>query len=163
MHKAYALLAFLMARSVSGETSPLPTPKTLMAQIKAEGAKVVLKRLWHDNAAFDALCAAIETGDPAWLEIAERLRPASDAGITLSINYSVARALPKAPERVLALVGKEFRIDDICTSPFIEPKPGVAQDYQKRTIAALRKVSAPELLKLRDQCLARISVPLRTQ
>lgn len=162
MHKALAFLAITVATAVTAGTSALPNPTVLSSQIDAEGARPVLNRLWKDDAAFDALCEAIATADPAWLEMARRLRTVSDAGASLSLNYSVARALPKAPERVLALIGSGFEIHDICTSPFIEPEPGVAEKYQKEAVAALKKVSAAALFDVRDRCLVSVSVPLKT-
>ena len=109
---------------------------------------------------FERVCHMIETADPKWLEVARLLKPASDAGLALSLNYSVARALPRAPERVLALIGHGFTVEDVCTSPFIEPEPGVAENYQRRTVAALRGVRAPGLSSVVSECLAGVEVPL---
>jgi hypothetical protein len=125
-------------------------PNSVLRDIDSLGPRAVLARLWTDEALF----AGIETGDPKWLEVARRLRAVSDAGATLSLNYAVARALPNAPARVLALIDHGFSIDDVCTSPFLEPEPGVAEDYARRATAALKRVQAPGLERARDQCLA---------
>src|SRR5438445_585631 len=97
--------------------------EALLKEIDSAGPRAVLKRLGEQPGLFDGVCDAIASAEPAWLEVARRLKSASDAGSSLSLNYSVARALPQAPERVLALIGRGFALADICTSPFIEPEP----------------------------------------
>jgi len=109
---------------------------------------------------FDRVCERISTGEPKWLEVARRLRPASDAASSLSLDYAVARAIPKHPERVLALIDKGFSLERVCTSPFIEPETGVAQNYQRRAVAALARVRDPKLTGLASSCSARIAHPL---
>ena len=127
-------------------------PDAVLADINARGARAVLSRASTNEALFDG----IETGHPKWLEVARQLRAVSDASVALSLDYAVARALPHAPDQVLLLVGRGFTIDSVCTCPFVEPEPGVVEDYARRAEAALRRVTAPGLTQLRDQCLARV-------
>jgi hypothetical protein len=130
------------------------TPEGVLEEIDSQGPRAVLARLSENEALF----ARVESGDPTWLEIARRLRAVSDASSSLALNYSVARALPRAPERVLALIGQGFTLDDVCTSPFIEPESGVAEEYARRAEAALRAITTPRLTRLRDECLRRIGL-----
>lgn len=157
-----AIAAFWAALAMPAGAADLqrPDPAALLTRIEKHGARPVLRQLWNDHDTFDAVCDAIETAEPQWLAVAQRLRPASDAAATLSLNHSVARALPKSPERVLALIGNGFEIHDICTSPYIEPEAGVAETYQREAIAALKKVKKPGLKAVRDKCLSEVSVPL---
>jgi len=134
----------------------------VLREIKSEGPGPVLWRLWDNPTRFDAVCDKIASGDPSWLEVARRLRPSSDAGASLSLDYAVARALPLVPERVLRLVNDGFTVDDICTSPFIEPEPGVAERYQRRASAALRGSLPSDLEAVRKECLKRVEVPLHS-
>jgi hypothetical protein len=131
----------------------------LLAEIDASGPKVVLARLWANEPQFEAVCARIETGDVQWLEVARRLRSVSDAAASLSLNFSVARALPTAPVRVLQLVGHGFLISDICTSPFIEPEPGVAERYEARALKALATLQDTQLSTRAEECAARVRLP----
>jgi len=132
----------------------------ILREIASEGPGPVLRRLWDNPTRFDHVCDKIESGDPSWLEVARRLRSSSDAGASLSLNYAVARALPLVPERALRLINNGFTVDDICTSPFIEPKPGVAERYQRRASAALRGSLPSDLEVVRKECLKRVEVPL---
>jgi len=138
------------------------TADELLRQITSEGSQPVLERLWRNEDRFEQVCHKIESGDPSWLEVARRLRASSDAGMTLSLNYSVARALPANPTSVLKLINHGFTVDDICTSPFIEPEPGVAESYQRRAVAALRSSIPKDLESVGTECLKRIEEPLPT-
>jgi hypothetical protein len=148
----------------AAETDPrvsLPSATALLSENEASGARAVLDRLWANERQFDSLCTAIESAEPSWLEVARRLRPSSDAGITLSLNYSVARALPAAPAQVLGLIGRGFTLDDICTSPFIEPEPEVAERYEQRALNALGSLRGSPLGPVAEQCAARVRLPER--
>jgi hypothetical protein len=131
----------------------------LLHEIDTLGPRAVMSRLAVDRAQFDQICAQIESGDPQWLEVARRLKGVSDGGASLSLSYAVARAIPAAPSRVLALIDHGFTVDDVCGSPFIEPDPGVADEYKRRALLALRSVSAFALQTARNQCLAKIESP----
>src|SRR6266566_2048824 len=138
-------------------TAPFHTPAAeLLREIESEGPRPVLVRLWNDEARFKEVCDKIESGDASWLEVARRLKAGSDAAASLSLDYSVARALPRVPEKVLKLINHGFTVDDVCTSPFIEPEPGVAESYQRRASAALRALRSHDLEAVRDECLKRI-------
>jgi hypothetical protein len=146
--------------AVQAET-PLPSPTALLAEIEVAGPRIVLERLWANDSQFNALSLAIESGEADWLEVARRLKPASDAGVSLSLNYSVARAIPVAPTRVLGLVGRGFTVEGICTSPFIEPVAGVAERYEQRALQALATLEGSALASVAEQCAARVRLPTR--
>lgn len=133
--------------------------RALLDRISKEGGREVIWDLWEHEAYFDRVTTMIESGDPSWLKVAAALRPFSDAGASLSLDYAVARALPKAPSRVLALVGHGFSIEDICTSPFIEPDAGVAEAYEQKALAALATVQAPALAPIAAKCSERVRLP----
>lgn len=151
------LLGACVAGCVS-KSVDVPKPQALIADIDNKGPKEVLETLAADESVFDAVCAEIESGDPLWLEIAQRLKSVSDAGAALSLNYAVARALPREPMRVLRLIGNVFTIDDVCTSPFIEPKAGIAEEYARRARGALLSVEDSQLQSVRDACLSRLTL-----
>ena len=132
---------------------------SVAARISVEGGQKVLRDLWQHEEAFAPVLTGIESGDPSWLNIATQLKPYADGAASLSLNYAVARALPKAPEAVLALVGKGFDIDRICTLPFIEPDPGVAELYERQTLAALSSVIDPSLKPLATRCSKLVQLP----
>jgi len=144
--------AVALAAGPSGTTA-----EALLARIENDGARVVLDDLWEHEADFERVLAGVESGDATWLMVASALRKYSDAGGSLSLDYAVARALPGSPERVLGLVGHGFALQRICTSPFIEPAPGVAEAYKQRTLMALSGINSSTLAPLARECSARIA------
>lgn len=145
------------------QTAPvaLELAKQINQEIDSKGAKATVAALFEDEARFGKVSDAIATADPVWLTIALRLRPGSDAGAGESLSYALARALPNAPERVLALVGHGYSVGNLCTSPFIEPEAGVAEAYEAKTIAALQSVTDPALKATVDECIKGVTLPLK--
>jgi len=139
------------------------TPERIQSRIDAEGGRKVLLELWEHGAEFDKVLSGVESADSAWLRIAVELRQVSDAAASEDLDSSVALALPKAPERVLALVGHGFDLEFICTSPFIEPEPGVAEAYERKVLASLATVRAPDLKAIAVECSKRVRLPSKDQ
>jgi len=157
----YVVALASAAVAQTGASSQPPDARALLEEIEESGPKAVLGRLWADAPQFEAVCTHIETGEAMWLEVARRLKPVSDAAASLSLNYSVARALPAAPARVLGLVGHGFTVHGICTSPFIESEPDVAERYEARALQALATLKSTQLGPLADQCAQRVRLPVR--
>jgi len=154
------LIAFFLAAPMAGaaDDGAGVSAQTLLKRIAKEGGRQVLWQLWKNDADFERVASGIESGDPSWLKVAVALRAFSDAGASESLNYAVALALPRATNRVLALVGHGFSVADICTSPFIEPDPGVAQAYERQALAALSKVEDPALKTIAAECALRVRI-----
>lgn len=133
--------------------------KQINAEIDGKGAKAVIAALDRDQARFGKVGDAIATADPVWLTIALRLRAGSDAGTGETLSQSLARALPNAPERVLALAGHGYSVGNLCTSPFIEPAPGIAEAYEAKALAALQSVTDPALKTRVEECMKGVTLP----
>ena len=143
-HISVFLLALALASPIAvAADSPVLSAQALLKRISNEGGHKVLWDLWEHERDFGQVISGIESGDPSWLEVAAALRPFSDAAASLSLDYAVAIALPKEPDRVLALTEHGFNVEDICTSPFIEPDPGIAEAYERQALAALANIKGP--------------------
>lgn len=155
--QAFVLSVLLATEASATERHNRDHPASLLSAIDAKGPRKVLDDVLEENdIAFDSICHSIESGDPQWLEVARRLRPGADAFVAESLDYAVARALPKSPKAVLGLIGHGFTLDRVCTSPFNEPEAGIAETYQKAAAEALKTVTSPKLRVIRDECLKRI-------
>lgn len=132
------------------------TADELLARISAEGGKRVLTKLSADEQTFDAVLRPVESGDSKWFEVWRQLRPFADAAVAESIDMGFGRALPVAPERVLRLIGHGIDLQYVCGSPFIELEPGVAKEYERKTLKALAGVRDPQLMSLAKECAARV-------
>lgn len=141
----------------SATTLDVPSASGLLARIEKEGGRKVLSDLWEHEETFEQVTLHIESGDARWLTVAVQLRPFADGAVALSLDYAVARALPKEPRRVLELMHHGF--GNICTSPFIEPNPGVAEAYERQALAALASIKNPLLQPLAGECAKGVRLP----
>lgn len=135
---------------------PRPTADDLLRRLgRGEGAMLV-GLLNDDRSAFAAaVYEDIESGDPKWLDVACRLHEFSDASVTLSLQFSVARALPRKPLHVLSLIGTCFEVDDVCTDPYIED----ARESASHVLRVERALSQPldrSVEAVARRCLARV-------
>ena len=131
--------------------TPRGSAELVLSEIKLGGAANVARRIDADPSFGRSVMSGIATGDSAWLDVAGTLTPAS-AAAEASLAIALASALPRAPERVLALLGPKYAIEDICNIPFLEPDSTLVTSYHDQAAAALGRVRSPALLKARDDC-----------
>jgi hypothetical protein len=99
------------------------------------------------------VCAQIATGDIEWLKVASKLKSFSDAGASLSLDISIARALRKQPAAVLTAIEHPWRLEMICGATFIESPVEEVRANLEKTLAALSKPLPAPLEEKRVACL----------
>jgi len=114
---------------------------------------------WHSETAQGrAILAALERGEPRALASYSRLHNTANVEWTEDVDYSVAMALTHDPEGVLAMADTPERFDSFCTSPLIEPEPGVERAFLRDAVKALRAIgNASPMAARRDACVKRLS------
>lgn len=154
------LMALLFTCQIaSAENTSIYSPEKILLRIKDEGGRNVLWSLWENQEQFGAMLDLAEAADPRWIEVFRQLRPYSDAGASEVIDMSLARALPLNSEAILNLIGNGFELDHLCTSPFIEPKPGIAEKYEEKALESLAHIKDPKLKDLAQKCAESIKLP----
>ena len=130
----------------------------VVEEIKTRGAKAVVDRLASPNSEkeWEEIQKGIQTGQADWLSAARELRNGSDAGMTESIDISLAIALSNNAEGVLEVAGDTIPADRICTVPYIEPDATTVVSHKRKAKAALERVARADLASKRDACLAAI-------
>jgi hypothetical protein len=123
----------------------------VLSEIKLGGAANVARRIDADASFGRSVMSGIATGDSAWLDVAGSLTPAS-AAAEASLSIALASALPRAPDRVLALLGPKYHVEDVCNIPFLETESTVVTSYHDQAAVALDRVQSASLLKIRDGC-----------
>jgi hypothetical protein len=167
MRKAVGSL-FLLFIVLFSATAPAKelTPSGILAEISDLGPRAVIDILWnsdenHPND-WDRMMEKIGSGESRWLEVAQLLKPASDAGSSEDLNGALAVALLKNPGDVLAMaqVGP-FAVNDVCTCPYVVETPEeeeIADTYLNSAEKALAEmtvpVNNPSLDTVRNNCLA---------
>ncbi len=133
--------------------TPRGTAEVVLSEIKLGGAVNVAKRIDANESFGRSVINGIETGDSAWLEVADQITPASGAAAA-TLSIALASALPRSPQRVLRMLGSKYPVEDVCGIPFLKPGPSLITTYHDSTVAALGRVRADSLTRVRDACVA---------
>ncbi|HEX3534379.1 MAG TPA: hypothetical protein VHT23_09170 [Gemmatimonadaceae bacterium] len=125
----------------------------VLSQIKLGGVASVAKRVDSDESFGRSVMNGISTGDSLWLEVASKFRPES-ATAEASLFTALASALPRAPGRVLGLLGQNYPVESVCSIPFFHVDSAFIATYHDSTIAVLARVRDTLLTRKRDACRA---------
>jgi hypothetical protein len=127
--------------------------EVVLSEIKVSGASAVSKRIDSDENFGRSVTAGIATGDSLWLHVAGELTPPS-AAAEATMSIALASALTHAPERVLALVGNKYPLEEVCGIPFLKGDSAFVVTYHSEATAALARVTSPSLSAPRAACSA---------
>lgn len=149
---AASVLALASVSSWAGQTA-----LEVKAHIAKVGAKDAL-HMWWGTKAWQDVYDGIASGKTEWLQVAELLQPASDAGASEDLRDAISEALPKNPLGVLRFVKDgsgydEFTVEGACfASPRSETKSGALR-FLKASERAVKKVNAADLKDAKARCL----------
>jgi hypothetical protein len=151
--RAFLAASFAVV-AASGQTPPTEA-KQLLAYISRKGADTTLKELTAGNESrWNKVLSNIDLGSAAWLDVAQGLLPASDAGGTEDLYISLAVALTHNPEGVLSMVGPtKITLEQVCSIPFIEADDKTEREHVLKVRAALGRVVSPALALKKTECL----------
>jgi hypothetical protein len=151
---AVAWLSIIAAAGCKDSSwTPMGSAEVVLSQIKLGGAATVSKRIDSDESFGRSVTAGIATGDSLWLQVAEKLSPASAAS-EATMSIALASALTRAPERVLTLIGNKYPVEEVCGIPFLKGDSAFVTTYHDEAIAALARVTTPSLSATRASCHA---------
>ena len=151
---AVAWLSIIAAAGCKDSSwTPMGSAEVVLSEIKLSGAATVSKRIDSDESFGRSVTAGIATGDSLWLQVAEKISPASAAG-EATMSIALASALTRAPERVLTLVGNKYPVEEVCGIPFLKGDSAFVTTYHDEAIAALAHVTTPSLSATRAACHA---------
>jgi len=145
----------LMAISAASAAAIGLQAETVLTDIKAQGARSVVARLYANTDQWNQVLAKIGHGSRKWLEVAAALRSGTDAGSSEALDEAMFLALKTAPVPVLRLLKEgSFETKAVCSSN-IGTDYSVEQSrrFVKDRIKVLESVSGTEMLAVRNQCL----------
>lgn len=130
------------------------TAKSLIERIDKDGARAVVKQLTTPNEKqWNWVMDRIEAGTNQWLEVADKLRPGTDAGASEDLEMVVARALIHNPNHVLKMTGETWKLERVCGDYEIEEPAPKARKRKADVRLAMRRVTSPELQEKKTACL----------
>lgn len=157
MHGLKLISAWLILAAVTACKDNSWTPSggagLVLSEIRLGGTANVSRRIDADESFGQSVMNGIATGDSAWLEVAGELTPAS-AAAAASLSIALASALPRSPEKVLALLGPTHPVADVCGIPFLKPESTLVTSYHDDAVIALGRVRSLPLTQVRDACRA---------
>lgn len=131
--------------------TPMGTAEVVLSEIKLGGAKQVSRRVDADENFGRSVINGVATGDSAWLEVARQITPAS-AAAEATLSIALASALPRAPTRVLRLIGPKYPLEEVCGIPFLKADSSEVITYHDDAKAALVTVRDSSLKRVRLAC-----------
>lgn len=162
---AVAALAF--HTSAASAAAPIPSAAALSAEIDAKGAKEVVNRLngaHPDSNGQNDWSRVIDQmwmGRAAYIKLAPKLAPGTDAGASEDLGISLAHALPLAPITVLRATdlkdGPTLGVSRVCGVPFIEDTVKDIPGYIHAAQLAVGRVTTPELQEAKAACLTQLA------
>ncbi len=94
----------------------------------------------------DHINGGICNASPAWLTVASRLYPLTDAHLAEEMSSALSVALTKEPKIVLE------RFESVCHAPEHLPASCNLPDWRSAALEALRTVNDPALAAKRQEC-----------
>jgi len=131
--------------------TPMGSADVVLSEIKLSGAPAVSKRIDSDESFGRSVTAGVATGDSLWLQVADKISPAS-AAAEATMSIALASALTHAPGPVLALVGNKYPVEEVCGIPFLKGDSAFVVTYHDEALAALARVTSPSLSATRAAC-----------
>jgi hypothetical protein len=152
--RAVAVLASLsIAACKDSAWTPMGSAEVVLSEIKLGGVASVARRVDSDESFGRSVMNGIASGDSLWLEVASKFKPGS-ATAEASMSMALASALPRAPARVLGLLGDKYPIEEVCGIPFLRADSALVATYHDTAVAALARVRDTLLTRSRDACRA---------
>lgn len=143
-----------MTRGPEVSAYPSVESKAVLDDIDSHGVGYVVQKLSAGNGnQWRTVIRAIETGSPAWLDVAKRLLTATDAGRTTDLYFALSLALTRNADGVLSMVGPGLPIDNVCSVPYIEPDEKTIVAHRTKVHSALQKVTSAGLEPKKKACL----------
>ena len=127
--------------------------EVVLSEIKLGGAAAVSRRIDSEEDFARSVMSGVATGDSLWLQVADKIVPTS-AAAEATMSIALASALPHSPDRVLALVGSKYPVEEVCGIPFLKGDSALVSTYHDEAIAALARVRSTSLSATRDSCRA---------
>src|SRR6185436_3035596 len=144
VHRQVIAGAFLSIAVATGckDTSwtPLGSADLILSEVKLRGAPAVSRRLDSDENFGRSVTNGIASGDSIWLEVADRIVPAS-ASAEASLSIALSSALLRSPAKVLTLLGEKYPVEEVCGMPFLKADSAAVVSYYDSAATSLARVT----------------------
>lgn len=137
------------------------TASTVSKLTREKGASTALRQIYESEKQWRELLRNIATGRVNWLNVANELRAAADAGGREQLELAVGEALEHRPSNVLRVAFPVFGVS-VCGGPDIDDARFDSYERSIRAIVKRRKmlsqIPAPNLRRARDLCMGELEL-----
>ncbi|WP_206240134.1 hypothetical protein [Novosphingobium terrae] len=159
MRKSLLGIVGLMLTAASPAT--LLTPTAIQSEIRSEGAKAVVNRLYNSGAYDKVVMSKIRSGNVQWILLARPLSAGTDAATSEGLTQALIYALPKSPQAVLSVIdlsGSSYPRSpgEVCSASFFEGAPTNIPAYRAAAVRSVKAVTVPSLQAAKQICLKRL-------
>ena len=130
-------------------------PNHIISQVINNGADKVVEELTKNQKTWFYVLRQISKGGNEWIRVAAFLLPGTDAGNRTLLTDTVNYAIENSPEEVLSIAIPVFHIYEVCGCG-----PADADTDEKNIkskIQSLMSVKDPNLIPIRDACIAQLN------
>jgi hypothetical protein len=169
---AVAVVLFSAARWDCEVWKKKVEPEVIQADIRSRGLWFVYRELTCDNDVWDKVIAGVETGTPAWLNVALALSKMADGGAAEDLGWTLSELLAKQPRSVLDLIyrskasagSKEGALDVefICGNYEVVTTREEANRLLKAQEDGVSAIHDGKLRSIRERCLKAIGEARKT-
>lgn len=128
------------------------SPQDVRLRVEQSDAPAVVRAIWSSPEKTRQLLSGVGSGDPRWIEVAERLAPGVDAGASEDLNAALAQALLARPYVVLPWLKRHWWSDGASVCEFAADSE-LPQGYLETLEAALSRKPPKQGAALREECL----------
>jgi hypothetical protein len=154
-------LAFLILWPTLAMAQSSIAPEIVIQRIATSGAKSVVDSMYQNGEEWRQVVAGVATGDEAWLNVAVKLRPGTDAGTAEQLILSIGEALGHRPLSVLKITAPVLGIKKICGGPDVDDVRFDSYALSIKEIDTRTKIlgSITDLnfVMLRDKCISELN------
>jgi hypothetical protein len=156
MRGSVLLIAGLVWSSLACGQTEL-TPDIITKRLSKNDARMVVNNMYDNGREWRLFLSGVATGKTAWLKLAIKLMPGTDAGATSQLFLSIGEALEHQPQNVLKIAVSEFGTGKVCGGPDVDDSRYDSYALSIKAIAfrkaMLLKVDDANLFKVRDACI----------
>jgi len=153
-------IIFLVDNPAYGNNRSL-SADALLHNIEKNGNTLVANDLIDNPEKWNFVLTKISTGNQDWLTVANQLKPVTSAANAEALNFAIAHALIANPEAVLNIIGKNFTVDEVCVSPFIEGSVNTEIIFLNKVIKSVTMTKTESLQTIKSACLKNLKLYLK--
>ncbi|MGO4261692.1 hypothetical protein [Lysobacter sp. TAB13] len=142
----------LVAVTTVAADKPL-APEDVQSMVRTRGAPAAVRAIWSSPHDIKRFLDGVGSGDSRWIDAAQAVAPAVDAGASEELNDALAKALVAKPYQVLPWLKAYWWRGDGSSVCVFAPDSELPHGYLLKLRSSLAAKPPKTVSKLRGECL----------